>query len=131
MPDDLTPKQRKAVRALLAAPDVTAAAKEAGCSRDTVYRWMGEPAFVAALHAGEAEALAAVSRSLVRLAERAAATLEGAMSDEGTPAATRVRAADAVLGRLLQVRELVTLETRVRELESRMEAEGEGGDQWG
>lgn len=125
MPDDLTPKQRKAVRALLAAPDLTAAAKETGVSRDTLYRWLQEPAFAAALHAAEADALAAVSRSLVRLAERAAATLEGAMADEATPAATRVRAADAVLGRLLQVRELVTLEERVRELEARMEVAGD------
>ncbi len=125
MPDDLTPKQRRAVRALLAAPDVTTAAKETGVSRDTLYRWLAEPAFVAALREGEAVALAAVSRSLVRLAERAAATLEGAMTDEVVPAATRVRAADAVLGRLLQVRELVTLEARVRELEAHMEASGD------
>ena len=33
------------------------------------------------------------------------------------PWATRVRAADAALGRLLQVRELATLEARVAELE--------------
>ncbi len=127
MPHDLTPKQYKAVRALLAAPDVTAAAKDAGVSRDTLYRWMGEPAFVAAVREAEADALAAVSRSLVRLATRAAATLEAAMDTPYAPVTVKVRAADAVLSRLLQVRELVTLEARVRELEARMEADGEGG----
>lgn len=125
--ENLTLKQRKAVTALLTTPDVTAAAKDAGVSRETVYKWMQLPLFIAALHEAEAAALAAVSRSLVRLAERAAATLEGAMTDEAAPAATRVRAADAVLGRLLQVRELVVLEGRVRELEARMEGDTEGG----
>jgi len=75
--------------------------------------------FTTALHAAEADALAAVSRRLVRLADTAATTLEAAMHDEATPVATRVRAADAVLSRLLQLRELVSLEERVRELEAR------------
>jgi phage terminase small subunit len=119
MPDNLTLKQRRAVTALLTQPDTTAAARSAGASRDTLYRWLAEPAFQAALRDAEADALAAVSRRLVRLADAAATTLETAMRDEATPAATRVRAADAVLSRLLQLRELVTLEERVRELEAR------------
>ncbi len=121
MPENLTVRQHRAVTALLTTPDVTTAARDAKVSRDTLYRWMADPLFVAALREGEAATLAAVSRSLVRLAERAAATLEGAMTDEATPVSAKIRAADAVLGRLLQVRELVTLEARVRELEARME----------
>lgn len=119
--ENLTLKQRKAVTALLTTPDVTAAAKDAGVSRETVYKWMQLPAFQTALHEAEALALAAVSRRLVTLADIATATLEAAMSDAAIPASTRVRAADAVLARLLQVRELVTLEARVRELEAHME----------
>lgn len=120
MADNLTLKQRKAITALMTQPDTAAAARAAGVSRDTLYRWLAEPAFQSALRKAEAAAIAAVSRSLVRLAERAAATLEGAMSDEAATASVRVRAADAVLGRLLQVRELVDLETRVQELEARL-----------
>jgi hypothetical protein len=41
------------------------------------------------------------------------------MNDPETPAATRVRAADVVLARLLQLRELATLEARVADLERR------------
>ncbi len=80
-------------------------------------------AFTTALHAAEADALAAVSRRLVRLADTAATTLEAAMHDEAAPIATRVRAADAVLSRLLQLRELVVLESRVAELEARYAAD--------
>ncbi len=127
MPENLTLKQRKAVAALLTEPDTTAAAKAAGVSRDTVYRWLTEPAFQAALRDAEAGALAAVSRSLVRLAERAAATLDGAMTDPEAASGTKVRAADIVLARLLQVRELVALETRVAELEARYVADGGRG----
>ncbi len=128
MTENLTPKQHKAVTALLTTPDLAAAATAASVSRETVYRWMREPAFQSAIREAEAAALAAVSRSLVRLAQRATATLEEAMSDTTAPLSVRLRAADAVLGRLLQLRELVTLETRVAELEARAtEREGQDG----
>jgi phage terminase small subunit len=122
MPEDrtlseLTPKQRRAVAALLSAGDVTAACAAAGISRDTLYRWMKQPAFLEAVRTAEAGALDDLSRSLVTLGHSATETLAAAMAAESAPWATRVRAADAVLGRLLQLRELATLEARVTELE--------------
>jgi transposase-like protein len=116
-PEHLTPKQRKAVEALLTTGEVTAAAKEAGVSKDTLYRWLKQPLFTQAVREAEARALDDLSRLLVRLGRTAAATLAKAMSDPAAPWATRVRAADASLGRLLQLRELATLEARVVELE--------------
>lgn len=113
----LSPRQRKAVEALLTTGDATAAAQAAGIARDTLYRWMGQPLFLEAVRAAEAQALDDLSRILVRLGRTAAGTLAKAMSDAATPMATRVRAADATLGRLLQLRELATLEARVAELE--------------
>jgi len=113
----LTPKQRKAVAALLTTGEVTAAAREAEVSKDTLYRWLKQPVFLAAVRQAEAAALDELSRLLVRLGRTAAATLAKAMSDPVAPYPTRVRAADAALGRLLQVRELATLEARVAELE--------------
>lgn len=116
-PEHLTPKQRKAVEALLTTGEVTAAAQAAGVSKDTLYRWLKQPVFVEAVRVAEARALDDLSRLLVRLGRTAAATLAKAMNDPSTPWATRVRAADASLGRLLQLRELATLESRVTELE--------------
>ncbi len=113
----LSPKQRKAVAALLTTGDATAAAQAAGIARDTLYRWMGQPLFLEAVRTAEAQALDDLSRMLVRLGRTAAGTLAKAMSDAATPVATKVRAADATLGRLLQLRELATLEARVAELE--------------
>jgi hypothetical protein len=113
----LSPKQRKAVEALLTTGEVAAAAQAAGVSRATLHRWLADPTFVQAVRDAEARALDDLSRLLVRLGRTAVATLAKAMSDPTTPWATRVRAADASLGRLLQLRELATLEARVVELE--------------
>jgi hypothetical protein len=113
----LSSRQRKAVEALLSTGEPTAAAREAGIARDTLYRWLKEPVFLQAVRDAEAAALDELSRLLVRLGRTAAATLAKAMSDPAGPWATRVRAADASLSRLLQLRELATLEARVTELE--------------
>ena len=113
----LSAKQRKAVEALLTTGEVKAAATEAGVHRDTLHRWLKQPLFLEAVRSAEAEALDELSRLLVRLGRTAVATIAKAMSDPVTPAATKVRAADVALGRLLQLRELAQLEARVQALE--------------
>ena len=113
----LSAKQRKAVEALLTTGEVKAAAAEAGVHRDTLHRWLKQPLFLEAVRSAEAEALDELSRLLVRLGRTAVATIAKAMSDPVTPAATKVRAADVALGRLLQLRELAQLEARVQALE--------------
>lgn len=66
------------------------------------------------------ESLANLSRELVRLGTQAVTTLEGAMTDAEAAASTKVRAADVVLARLLQLRELVSIESRLSALESKI-----------
>ena len=114
---ELSPKQRRAVASLLTTGEVSAAAREAGVHRDTLHRWLKQPAFLAAVRAAEAAALDDLSRLLVRLGRTATVTLGIAMLAPAAPHPPRVRAADAALGRLLQLRELATLEARVAELE--------------
>ncbi len=114
----LTSRQQQAIQAIVATGDVTIAAQSVGVNRATLYRWMKQPAFVQAVHSAEADAVEDLSRMLVRLGRTAVATLAKAMSDPSTPAATKVRAADATLSRLLQLRELATLEQRVSALEA-------------
>jgi hypothetical protein len=113
----LTGKQRRAVQALLATGEVKAAAAEVGIARETLQRWLRQPIFSQAVKEAEAKAIDDLSRMLVRLGRTATATLAKAMSDPTVPPATRVRAADVSLSRLLQLRELATLEARVIELE--------------
>jgi len=114
----LSGKQRKALEALLHTGEVSHAATAAGVSRDTVYRWMKQPLFAAAVREAEARALDEVSRVLIRLSRSAVGTLAGAMADREAPLGARVRAADITLNRLLQVRELATIEERLAALEA-------------
>jgi phage terminase small subunit len=131
MPQNLTPKrlsprQQRAVVALLSTGEVKAAAAEAGITRETLHRWLRDPVFLAAVREAEAEALDELSRLLVRLGRTAVGTIARAMSDPATPAATKVRAADVALSRLLQLRELAQLEARVQALEQAVGPEAEG-----
>jgi hypothetical protein len=94
-------------------------------ARQTVHKWRKQPAFSAAMQAAEADKLRELQRSLVRLGDKATATLGAAMDNPSSMAeGARVRAADIVLGRLLQLRELVELEDGIAALE---EAIGGGG----
>ncbi len=117
-PATLTSRQQQAIAAIIATGDVTVAAQSVGVNRATLYRWLRQPSFVQAVHAAEADAVEDLSRMLVRLGRTAVATLARAMNDPATPPATKVRAADATLSRLLQLRELATLEQRVSALEA-------------
>jgi phage terminase small subunit len=117
MRENLTPKQRRAIEALLTTGDVTQAAQEARVSRETIYQWMKRPVFRTALRDGTQQALESLSRSLVGLGDKAVKTLADALEDSAAGPSVRVRAADLVLGRLLQIRELVDLEERVCRLE--------------
>ena len=120
MTKKVTLKQHLALGALLTEADVSKAADAAAVSRTTIYRWLKDPVFQNALSAAESEALAALSRKLVVLGGQAVFVLDDAMRDANTPVSSRIRAADIVLSRLLQLRELVQLDARVAEIEMRM-----------
>ena len=118
----LSPKQIKAVDALLATGDVASAAREMKLNKATLYRWLKEPVFNQAVRDAEARAIDDLARMLVRLCKTATATIYKAMNDQTTPMTVRVRAADIAISRMLQLRELATLEARVTELERNVEA---------
>jgi transposase-like protein len=120
----LTTKQQQAIVELLQSTDMVSVARKVGVNRTTLYRWTKQPHFVHALHEAEAVAVDELARMLVRIGRTAVTTLAKAMSDPATPAATRVRAADATLSRLLQLRELAALEQRITALEAIASSEG-------
>ena len=85
-----------------------------------MYRWMKEPAFLEALNNASLQALEGLSRKLLNLGGKAAETLRVTLDDDFIPADARIRAADIVLSRILQLQELVELNNRVSELERRI-----------
>ena len=113
----LSPKQKKAIAALMQAKDTRAAALACKVGERTLYRWLQCPAFQAELkRAGQASIDAAIRR-LSALTGQACDVLESEMADQETPASVRVRAADIVLSRLLNLKELCDLEARISKLE--------------
>ena len=125
----LSPKRRAFVRAILTERDTRSAAKAAGIAERTAYRWIQDPGIQAAILAAESDALQEVTRGLLRLSAAAVDTLEGAMTDSEASPAARIRAADIVLARLLQLREqgiFGELEARLLALEAAREARNEG-----
>lgn len=77
----MTPNQLKAIPALLATPSVAAAARAAGLSRETLHRWLRDPAFRSRLDRTRAEAFAHTLRAVPRLFELATGALRRLLRD--------------------------------------------------
>ena len=115
MPQNLTPKQRATIAALLSQPTVSAAAKQVSVSRDAVYRWLKEPDFASALTAAESEHLQSVQRGMLAVSERALVVLGNLLVSESE--SIRLRAALGILEQAIRLRELIALDARLTALE--------------
>ena len=115
MPQNLTPKQRATIAALLSQPTLSAAAKQVGVSRDAVYRWLKEPDFAAALVAAESEHLQSVQRGMLAASERALVVLGNLLVSESE--SIRLRAALGILEQVIRLRQLIDFDARLTALE--------------
>jgi hypothetical protein len=113
---DITPKQTKAITALLTCRTVTEAATVANISTRQLYRWLELPAFVAALKAAESQVIDEATRRLLAGMGDALDTLHDLMTT-GTSESVRRAAADNWLAQVLRVRELADIEKRLVALE--------------
>ncbi len=113
----LSPRKERAIESLISNGTVSNAANYAGISRETLYRWMKEDEFKKALDDATKEAISSLSCSLVGLGDKALACLDIALTSKDTPISTKVRAADIVLGRMLELRQFFSLEDRLSKLE--------------
>ena len=119
--DGLTPKQHKALAALLSEPTVKAAAAKVGIGERTLHTWLREPAFDAAYTAARHDA---VGRAVGRLQHATGLAVDALVEvlDIRTPAraGVRVAAAKVILDYALRFRELDELENRIAALENGM-----------
>lgn len=116
----ITPKQRRAISLLVTGRSARDIAAAIGVHENTIYMWGKTLEFQAALHEAENEAMRGVTRSLLALADKATGTLESVMDNARALDSSKVRAADIVIGRLLQTRELLELEERIKRLEDQI-----------
>ena len=119
-------KKEEAIVALLSQRTIEDAARVASIGANTLLRWLKDPEFDAAYR--EARRLA-FRQSVARLQQASGAavsTLLKTMVDPATPPATKVRAADSVLGHAAKAIELEDIEVRVAELERAAKASKAG-----
>jgi len=117
--NELSPKQHTAINALIAQSSIDSAAKQAGVTQRTLYRWLDDTAFRLALNGALDKALDCAARGLVRLTDKAIRVVETVLDDTELHPATRLRAADLVLANVIKLVELRTLAQRVAALEER------------
>ena len=119
--DALSPQQVNALAALMQSGTKRDAAKAAGVSEVTLYRWLREDdTFKAELRALQDSAIETAVSLLSGEARDAANTLVEIHKDTTVPAAVRVQAARAVLIENLKVREQNNLAERISVLEGKL-----------
>ena len=118
-------KKEETIAALLTQRNIEEAARFVNIGTKTLLRWLQLPEFDRAYREARR---AAFSQSIARLQQAssaAAATLLKIMVDPSAPAASRIRAADSVLGHAAKAIEIEDIEARVSELERTAESSKE------
>jgi len=103
-------------------PTIEKAAKAAGVSKATIFRWMAESEFSAALRDMSGRLLEGAVATLQIGSSEAVEALRGVLADKMATDAAKVSAARTLLEMALRVRELFEHEQRIAELEERIAA---------
>ncbi|MHB0999629.1 MAG: hypothetical protein ACYC27_10305 [Armatimonadota bacterium] len=113
----LTPKQEKAIGALITERTILAAAEKIGVSEATIHRWLKDPTFAEAYRkASRHVADTAITRVQSGCTE-AVDTLREIMQDKNAPASVRVSSAKIFMDIAINATEMRLLEDRIRMLE--------------
>ena len=110
-------KKEEAIIALLTHRTIEEAARAVNISPKTLLRWMKKPEFDAGYRDAKRAAFAQSIARLHHLSSAAVSTLGKVMLDPGTPATTRVRAADSILDHTTKAIEIEDIGGRVAALE--------------
>jgi hypothetical protein len=125
-PDEsLTPKQHKAIFALLEQPTLEAAAEASGVSTATIKRWRKSEAFTREFRSARRRVLEDCYGKLQGAASRAVDTLVDAMDSENQH--LKVKAALGILDRAQKGLEAYDLAERLEHLEELLELRREEG----
>jgi hypothetical protein len=112
--DKLTPKQQRAIAALLSAPTIRKAAEEVGVTDRTVHEWLRDRVFKAAYREAQRESFKHSIAITQKYMPHAVQTLVQIMADKDAPKNVRVTAA---LGLMKYGRESIELDDVVERVE--------------
>lgn len=121
--EKITRKREIAISALLAAPNLAAAANEAGIGVATLRRWLKDPQFHDAYKDARQRVVDQTVLDLQLASIDAVATLREIATDHTAPHQARVAAARSILSASFDGMQLLVLDQRVRELESAVDVE--------
>ena len=111
-------KKEEAIAALLTQRNIEEAARTAGIGTQTLLRWLKVPEFEIAYREARRAAFGQSIARLQQASSAAVSTLLKVMIDPNSPASTRVRAADSILGHAAKAIEIEDIEVHVAELEA-------------
>ncbi len=116
-PGKITRRQEAAIAALLEMPTTAAAAKVAGISEPTLWRWLQQPDFQECYRQAKRQVVEQAITKLQQVTGEAVSTLREIMLDHEAPASSRVTAAKAILETSIKAVELEDLAGRLDKLE--------------
>jgi len=122
--EKLTPRQQKALLALLNEPTVLKAAQASGVGERTLHRWIREPEFKRAYREALRESFSQTVALLHRYGPLAVATLAGVTQAQDAPHSAKVAASSAMLKHGRESIELDDLAERVEAVERAQRANG-------
>ena len=122
----MTPRQQKALAALLTSPSKAAAAKAAGIAPRTLRDYLADPEFQAAYRDAFGNMVEDATRQAQQAIAPALSTLREIVEDKGEDAQARISAARAILSHGIKLTETTDILNRLQELETAMEGGHDG-----
>ena len=122
----MTPRQQKALAALLTSPSKAAAAKAAGIAPRTLRDYLADPEFQAAYRDAFGNMVEDATRQAQQAISPAMSTLREIVEDREEDAQARISAARAILSHGLKLIETTDILNRLQELETAMEGGRDG-----
>jgi hypothetical protein len=115
--EKLTPKQERALVALLDCGEIKKAAEIAEVGEVTLWRWLQSPEFQARYRAARRQLVETAIAQLQSDCTVAARVLREVAEDRGAPASSRVAAARAIIEQSVSAVQLTDLQERLEEVE--------------
>jgi hypothetical protein len=130
--EKLTPKQERALVALLDCGEIKKASETAGINEATLWRWLQSPDFQTRYRAARRQLVETAIAQLQSDCTVAARVLREVAEDRQAPASSRVAAARTILEQSIGAIELMDLQQRVERLEQLTPGQAEGKvKRWG
>ena len=122
----MTPRQQKALAALLTSPSKAAAAKAAGIAPRTLRDYLADPEFQAAYRDAFGNMVEDATRQAQQAISPSLSTLREIVEDREEDAQARISAARAILSHGIKLTETTDILNRLQELETAMEGGRDG-----